>query len=147
MDFKNPFKTMDLNTCNPVKSKIGEPKLKPANWNNDAGTVINHIYSQRNKSLLFKCLLSSDVGLNQSSTKLILPGQYYLLDQFSINVNKSISYVEGEDLRKNKEKMANIYCVLIQKALGSYVSKHFKQLTYRDCQFHFTDEESKSSRG
>lgn len=80
---KNPFKTMDLNnTCNPVKSKIGEPKLKTAYWNNDAGTVINHTYSQRNKSLHFKCLLSSDVGLNQSSTKLILPRQYYLLDQF-----------------------------------------------------------------
>ena len=85
---KNPFKTMDLNTCNPVKSKIGEPKLKTADWNNDAGTVIdhiyywnndartviNHIYSQRNKSLHFKCLLSSDTGLNQSSANSSCPG-------------------------------------------------------------------------
>lgn len=49
--------TMDLNTCNPVKSKIGEPKLKPDDWNNDAETVINHIYSQRIKSLHFKYFL------------------------------------------------------------------------------------------
>lgn len=86
---------------------IWEPKRKPAGWSNAAVTIISHIHSQRIKSLHSKCLISSDVGLNQSPTKPTLSRQHYPADSFLSNANKFASHVKEEDLRKRKEKAAS----------------------------------------